>query len=319
MQHLMFRPFEPTDADYEAVVELRNEAVPDYRDSVEDWRHWDATRPAYCKWERWVAEADGVMVAQGGFYQFPGMYHPQKFFVDMYVRPSHQGRGVAQAFYSHLAGRLAPHNPIALRAEAREDFAAANHLLTKHGYAQEMKFWESRLAVAAFDPAPFAGHEERVRARGVEIVTLRDLMDRGDGYIAPLYEAFTEMIRDVPAPDEHTPPPLEYWVETSLKNHNLLPEGYFIAMVDGNIAGLSQLWMGAEPDVLYTGLTATRRAYRRMGIALALKLRAIDFAKQRGAREIRTGNETRNRPMLSINEALGFAKQPVWAAYVKQL
>lgn len=319
MQNLTFRPFEPTDADYELVVGLRNEAMPDYRDMVEDWRHWDATRPAHCKWERWVVEADGVAAAQGGFYQFPGMYHPQKFFVDMYVRPAQQGRGVGQAFYNHLVARLAPHDPIALRTEAREDFAAANHILAKLGYEQEMKFWESRLAVAPFDPTPFAGHEEQVRARGVQVVTLRDLMDQGDGYVVPLYEAFMEMIRDVPSPDEHTTPPLEHWIESSLKNHNLLPDGYFIAMVDGNIAGVSQLWTGAEPDVLYTGLTATRRAYRRMGIALALKLRAIAFAQQWGAREIRTGNETRNRPMLSINEALGFVKQPVWAAYVKEL
>lgn len=319
MLNLSFRPFERTDADYEAVVGLRNAAMPDYRDMVEDWRHWDDTRPDYCKWERWVAEADGAAVAQGGFYQFHGMYHPQKFFLDMYVHPEHQGRGVGQRLYDHLIRRLAPHNPIAIRAEAREDFAPANHILQKHGFAEEMRFWESRLAVAPFDPSPWAGHEEQVRARGVEVVTLRQLMDEGDGYIRPLYEAWSEMIRDVPSPDEHTPITMEQWVKGALENHSLLPEGYFIARHQGEIAGVSQLWTGAEPDVLYTGLTATRRAYRRMGIALALKLRAIAFAKERGARELRTGNETRNRPMLSINEALGFVKQPVWVAYVKSL
>jgi GNAT superfamily N-acetyltransferase len=319
MQNLSFRPFAFTDADYEAVVALRNEAMPDYRDTVEDWRHWDETRPAHCKFERWVAEAGGAMVAQGGFYQSQGMYHPQKFFVDMYVRPEAQGQGIGQRFYAHLVARLAPHNPIALRTEAREDFAPANHILVKHGYVEEMKFWESRLAVAPFDAGPYAGHEAKVRARGMEIVTLRELMDKGDDYKFPLYEAVTEMLRDVPMPDAYTPVPFEEWVKGALENHNLLPEGYFIAMHQGNIAGVSQLWLGAEPDVLYTGLTGTRRDYRRMGIALALKLRAIAFAKQRGAREIRTGNETRNRAMLSINEALGFVKQPVWVSYVKNL
>ena len=56
MQALTLRTFAPSDADYTAVVELRNAAMPDYRDAVEDWRHWDETRPAYCKFERWVAE-----------------------------------------------------------------------------------------------------------------------------------------------------------------------------------------------------------------------------------------------------------------------
>lgn len=319
MQNLSFRPFERTDADYEAAVALRNVSMPDHRETVEDWRHWDDQRPDYCKFERWVAESAGAMVAQGGFYQFPGMYHPQKFYVDLYVHPAHQGRGVAQALYALLLERLAPHDPLALRTEAREDFAAANHLLQKHGYVEEMKFWESRLAVAPFDPRPYAGHEQKVRARGVEIVTLRQLMDRGDDYKLPLYEAVTEMLRDVPRPDEYTPVPFEEWVKGSLENHSLLPEGYFVATHQGAIAGVSQLWTGAEPDVLYTGLTATRRDYRRMGIALALKLRAIAFAKERGTRELRTGNETRNQAMISINDALGFVKQPVWVSYVKTM
>ena len=46
MQALSLRTFAPSDADYTAVVELRNAAMPDYRDAVEDWRHWDETRPA---------------------------------------------------------------------------------------------------------------------------------------------------------------------------------------------------------------------------------------------------------------------------------
>jgi GNAT superfamily N-acetyltransferase len=127
------------------------------------------------------------------------------------------------------------------------------------------------------------------------------------------------MSRDVPRPDEYTPVKFEEWVKFNLENHNVLPDGYFLAMRQGDFAGVSNLWKAPEADVLHVGLTATRRDYRRMGIALALKLKAIDYARQRGVRELRTGNETRNRPMLSINEALGFVKQPVWVSYVKTL
>jgi GNAT superfamily N-acetyltransferase len=128
------------------------------------------------------------------------------------------------------------------------------------------------------------------------------------------------MARDVPRPDEFTPLPFEHWAKIHFGDQNLLPEGYFIARQGGAIAGVSQLWLhSGHADVLNTGLTATRRDYRRLGIALALKLRAIEFARQRGAREIRTGNESNNRPMLSINEALGFVKQPAWVNFVKSI
>lgn len=319
MLKMNIRPFAPTDADYEATVRVHNTALPEYCDSVQDWRHWDDNRPAHCKAERWLVELDGAVVAQGGFYQFPGMYHPHKFFVDMDVTPAAQGRGVGQALFGHLLQRVAPHNPIALRSDCREDVAAANHILRKHGFVEEMKFWDARLDVASFDPRPFADHERKVLERGITICTLRDLMDQGDDYKRPLYEVIDEIGHDVPSPDEHTTIPFEQWVKTNLEYHNLLPEGYFIAMHEGAIVGVSQLWTGADPDMLYTGLTGTRRSHRRMGIALALKLRAIAFAQQRGTRAIRTGNETRNKPMISINEALGFVKLPVWTTYLKQL
>jgi mycothiol synthase len=319
MTNLSFRPFDFSGADYEATVALHNAALPDYPDQVEDWRHWDKNRPEYCKSERWVAEQDGVMVAYGGFDQFPGMFHPQKFFVDIWVRPEQQLKGIGQRLYAHVISRLAPLNPTVLRCEVREDFAAANHIIRKHGFAEEMKFWESRLNVSSFDPSPWAGHVEKVLARGIEIVTLRELMGRGDEFRRPLYEAMVEMSRDVPRPDEYTPVKFEEWLKFNLGNPNVLPDGYFLAMHDGDFAGVSNLWKAPEEDVLHVGLTATRRNYRRMGIALALKLKALDYARQRGVRELRTGNETRNRPMLNINEALGFVKQPVWVAYMKGL
>src|SRR5262249_28262313 len=65
--------------------------------------------------------------------------------------------------------------------------------------------------------------------------------------------------------------------------------------------------------------TGVLREYRRRGIAMALKLRAILYAKSAGYSRIKTWNEQGNRPMLSINEALGFIKQPAWIAFAKKL
>jgi GNAT superfamily N-acetyltransferase len=101
---------------------------------------------------------------------------------------------------------------------------------------------------------------------------------------------------------------------------NYLPEGNFIALDGDRYVGMSTLRTSqASPDEYYVGFTGVLRDYRGKGIAMALKLKAIAFARQRGIKQIKTWNDSSNRPMLRINEALGFAKQPAWISYLKKL
>jgi GNAT superfamily N-acetyltransferase len=100
---------------------------------------------------------------------------------------------------------------------------------------------------------------------------------------------------------------------------NLLPDAYFVAVDGDEYAGTSALWSSPGSNQLYTGLTGVRRAHRRKGIALALKLRGIDYAKTHGVATIKTWNESNNRAMLSINERLGYVRQPAWVDFSKTL
>ena len=59
-------------------------------------------------------------------------------------------------------------------------------------------------------------------------------------------------------------------------------------------------------------------SYRRRGIATALKLRSIEFAKAYGAKELKTDNEE-NNPMYQLNLSLGFRPKPAFLSYKKSL
>ncbi|HEY3146685.1 MAG TPA: GNAT family N-acetyltransferase, partial [Dongiaceae bacterium] len=121
--------------------------------------------------------------------------------------------------------------------------------------------------------------------------------------------------QDIPLPpgEVRAALPFEDWLGYE-EHPSKIHEGYFVALDVGQPIGVSSLWRALdEPDLLRTGLTGVRRAYRRRGIAFALKLRALEFARaQPGIRRVITDNESTNQPMLAINEALGFAKQPAW-------
>jgi GNAT superfamily N-acetyltransferase len=119
--------------------------------------------------------------------------------------------------------------------------------------------------------------------------------------------------------DPFTPPPFETWLRHVRDNPSTIPEGYFIALDGERYVGMSSLERRETGEDLETGFTCVLREYRGKGIAMALKLLAIGYARQRGVPFIRTENDSTNRPMLRINEALGFARQPAWILLAKQL
>jgi hypothetical protein len=73
---------------------------------------------------------------------------------------------------------------------------------------------------------------------------------------------------------------------------------------------MSCLWRhAAGRHKLNTGLTGVLRSHRRRGIATALKVCAMSFARDYGAIEVDTDNEE-NNPMLQLNYQLGFRSLP---------
>ncbi len=310
------RPF--SEDDYPASVDVVNAVFPEYPDTVEEWRHWDAHRDPKCKFARWVAEADNQVVAYGTYDQSSGMYHPRKFNIFVAVQPEYHGRHIGGTLYDHIVAQLAPFDPISLRANVREDMTRSVRFLKDRGFREDMRAWESRLDVAAFEFAPYVDVDRNIRAQGIEIKTFAELSSDPERD-HKLYELDDVLSADVPHPEPRTGWSYEFFEQNVLQNPNLLPDGFFVALHEGRYVGMSNLWKSQASADLYTGLTGVRRDYRRKGIALALKLRAIAYARSQGSQTVKTWNESNNRPMLSINERLGFRKQPIWINFVKTL
>src|SRR6266568_5023748 len=68
-----------------------------------------------------------------------------------------------------------------------------------------------------------------------------------------------------------------------------------------------------------SGLTGVIREYRGRGIAVALKLKVIEFARNNKYEKLRTWNDSTNAPMIGINIKLGFKREVGWITLEKNL
>ena len=310
------RDFAP--ADYDAWVAASNRCYPDYPWTVKEMRHYDDAFDTKRFFKlRYVAEVDGRLVGGIESGHRPSRFHPDRYSFDMFVVPEARRRGHGTALYDAAVKTLRSRNALAATGGVKESMTDGVEFFRRRGWREVKRDWESRLRVAGFDFGKFASADDRIAKEGIRITTLADEMAKDPGAIRRAYELVDVLRVDVPATDAATPETFEEWNTThGTKSPTFIAEAFFIAVDrDGRYIGMSNLERQLEdPTFVWQGLTGTLREDRGRGIAVALKLRTVTFAQQMGVDHIKTWNDQRNRPMLSINEAMGFEKQPAWIA-----
>jgi len=307
------RPVRPED--YAALAACNRLAMPGTDDTAESLRQDDENAHASA---RWVAEVDGQVVGSASWFQLANRLHPQKFWMEGAVHPGLQRRGIGDALLNQVLHAVLQKGAISLRTYTREDYTDALRFLQRRGFAEAKRTWVSELDLAEFDFAPYVGHPERVEAAGIRLVQLPELQGTAD-WQERLRILYNALQADVPDIDPANPITEEMFREGYLRRGACIPEGHFIALDCDRWVGLSTLWKGSEPNRMNVGLTGVLPEYRRRGIALALKLRAMAWAREQGVTWLKTNNASTNQGMLAINERLGFVKEPAWVHLVRTL
>jgi GNAT superfamily N-acetyltransferase len=314
--------FDASDAQYAAFAAANARVYTDYPWSVDEMRHEDAgwDHAKFFK-ERWLLEADGEVVGWAAVNHARHAFVADTYWVDIGVVPEARRRGHGTALYETALAAVRARGATRLRSATKESMADGVEFLLHRGFTETKRDWESRLTLAGFDFSRFAGADERVAAEGIRITTLRDEMARDGEAARKAYELMEDVHKDVPSTDEPTSVDYETWAKDHLEGPNSMLEAFFVAIgADGRWLGVSNLHPSDQDKTfLWQGLTGVRREARGKGVAMALKLRTVRFAQARGVDHIKTWNDQRNRPMLRINEAMGFVKQPAWIAFQKDL
>lgn len=272
------------------------------------WRYWWEHPWDDSVWTRFVASAGGRPV---GFCQ---TNRPRRW-EDM---PERFGR---------IAVELAPEARMPIRLDALmaftedhvtgqgarrtsqwiwEDDAPKLAVAAARGFHEERRerFWELALAANRERLARMAdASRARMREQGIRIMTLAEDTDP-DRYMK-LWRMSNEAEQDVPTTVPHVPAPFEGFM-SSLRTPAVREDRVWIARIGDEAVGISMLGYPPVRGIVQTEWTGTARSVRGKGVARVLKCETVMQAIALGVDRVQTDNDSKNAPILHLNESMGY-------------
>lgn len=298
-----------SDEDVPAIVGLLNAVnLPEDRVTLEEFRYGETMRHARDAFNRLVA-VDGTRLAAGSDAGNSQSRPPHMFRLVIAVHPDYRRRGIGRELERRQREFAGNHGGSELTAAIRENDAGSRAFLERLGYREAYQRFEMELDVSAFDWSRFRAWRDRLA--NLRLQTFAEI-GATDENMRKMYDLSMALIQDVPYPDG--PPRFSYEeFQMYFAAPGFRPDGLFV-LADG------ETWMGTsglltpEGRPAYTYFTGVRREYRGRGLAMALKLATIEFARDNGIAAMRTTNDTVNYPMVAVNEKLGYRRLPARVA-----
>jgi GNAT superfamily N-acetyltransferase len=307
----LIRPF--TSDDLPTVQALLNVVFPETHSTIEALQSlFDAHRSSSRFFHQWVVVYDQNIVAYGDCK----LHQQQQAEIAGFVHPSYKNKGVGSALYNDMFSFLRSYNAPSVKMVVRESRNHSIQFLEARGFQETQREWIASLDVASFDPSPYSGLEAQLQAQSIIFRSLKEL-ESDANYGDKLYALYDELMQQVPSPEP--PKRITYYdfVGRLLGSAELVPEGYIIALHDNTYVGMNALYTRPEKDYLFNEFTGVKQGYHKRGIAVALKLRGIAFAKAQGYPTIKTSNSSLNDRIIRLNERLGFIKESAFITFVK--
>lgn len=297
-------------ADYDTVQRLSETAQSDYPVSVEELRSRDTSRRAAgLVAERLIAETDGRAVGHLGYGHLVSAADGDVFSVGLDVDPNEWGKGIGRALHEAMLAAAAQAEVTRVLAFVDERQRRGMEFSTAAGYREVGRAWESTINPQGFEVGPLQPIVDRVRSDGLALIPLADLKAASPNWIDRLYHLYDDLEKDMPFPIEERPSPFTVFRSEVIDSDLAIPEAFFIALEGDEWVGLTEFRrVKSEPNWLTQELTGVVRSHRRRGIATALKVVGLQWARTHGFRRVRTFNDSRNTGMLAVNAKLGLTR-----------
>ncbi len=299
---------------YTALAKLLNQFEPDPI-AAADIREWDRRNAENILRRRVVSAATGEIIGYSVALQGP-WNRPGEFFLWLCTDADHRGAGMGQQLYADALTFIQSHNGSAVVSEVGERELAGQRFAATQGFVQERHTFQSRLTLHEFNENAYAELVERVVQRGIHIYSLADVED-AEQALRDLYTINRASSLQAPG-SRGTFPTFAEFRRDLVSASWYRPNGQWLAAAGKRVVGMCAVGYFAASNSMYNMMTGVDRAYQGRGIAQALKIVALRWAKAEGADHIRTNNNSENAAMLAINRKLGYTPEPGYFTFKKE-
>ena len=255
-----------------------------------------------------VAEVDGAIVACARAELQTWTTEVGAAALSLIVHPDHRRRGIAERLYDLVEHHLREHDAKRVEAWATDD-PAADRWCARRGYQATHEIRFSRLDltdIGALPPMPTMPAAVRVAS----------FAETGP---EPVYPVDAASVVDEPGDVIADAVSYDQWLTDVWQTPDTDLQASTLVLVDDVPAAYTHVEVDHGAARMWSGGTGTLREYRGRGVAKLAKSVALRQAAQTGITAAYTSNDGANRPMLAVNDWLGYRPCGVQRSYIKVL
>ncbi|MEO8744575.1 MAG: GNAT family N-acetyltransferase [Candidatus Dormiibacterota bacterium] len=280
---------------------------------------WEHPRRDY-SYGRYIAERDGLPIAYCAWVHGPWEKLPERHCeVEVWLDRAELDRVVLEPLWGWVEEKAIAEGSGLLMAYCGEDEQEMLDSLAARGYHRERleKVWQLDLKEHG---GRLVREAEQARmemsASGIEFVTLASWQD--PDRLQKLHELDSITRQDIPTSVPILSEAIDDF-ERRTRSPDRRPEGSWIALDGDRPVAMSYLKFPPVRGTVWTGYTCCHLEYRGRGIAKAVKLQSLAHAVELGVPVVCTDNDSKNAPMLHINDALGYVRRPGFVEHHKRV
>ncbi|MGD8191433.1 GNAT family N-acetyltransferase [Brevibacillus ginsengisoli] len=249
-----------------------------------------------------VQNAEGTIIGYGKAWRTPWT-SPGSVCSLFCVHPDFRNQGIGETILAHLENWAKSVGSTLLLSELKDWIPASLPFVQNRGYLLDAHVVDLALDVTRFDQTKWKHIVIQLQESGIKFLTLAD--EPTEESERKLYQLYKDTLVDNPGFVGDLPD-IDEWRKQALPSERTRPDLTFIAADGDQFVGVTTLFTTDASDVLYTNYTGVRKDYRGRRLALALKIRSIEAAKESGATRMLTETEAENFSMQAVNNKLGY-------------